>query len=55
MRGADVNYINRKTGFTHLRLAIEKELSPKIVKWLVKSGANPHILGFDGLDCCQIA
>ena len=55
MRGADINYINRKNGYTHLRNAIEKELPSKIVRWLIRSGANPHILGYDGQDCCQVA
>lgn len=55
MRGADINYLNKKTGMTHLRLAIEEELPAKIVKWLLKSGANPHILDYDDRDCCDAA
>lgn len=55
MRGADINYLNKKTGMTHLRLAIEKEMPAKIVKWLLKSGANPHIVDYEGTDCCDVA
>lgn len=55
MRGADINFINRVTGFTHLRLAIELNMPAKIIKWLLKLGANPHILGYDNLDCCDVA
>lgn len=55
MRGADINYLNKKTGMTHLRQAIELTLPPKIIKWLLKSGANPHILDYEGMDSCDAA
>lgn len=55
MRGADVNYLNRKTGFTHLRHAIEANLHPKIIAFLIKNGANPHIMDYNDQDACDIA
>ena len=55
MRGADVNYLNRKTGFTHLRHAIEVNLHPKVIAFLIKNGANPHILDYNDQDSCDAA
>lgn len=55
MRGADVNYLNRKTGFTHLRHALEVGLQPKIIAFLLKNGANPHILDYNDQDACDVA
>ena len=55
MRGADINYLSKKLGMTPIRLAIENVMPAKIVKWLLKSGANPHILDYEGKDCCDVA
>lgn len=55
MRGADINYCNKKTGFTPLHQAIESKLNSKIVNFLIKSGADAHVEDFDGLDCCDKA
>ena len=55
MRGADINYLNRKTGMTHLRHAIDEQLPVKIINFLIKSGANPHILDYKDQDCCEVA
>ena len=42
MRNADINYVNR-FGRTPLHIAIENNLSEKIVKYLLVQGANPFI------------
>mmetsp|Transcript_35329 Transcript_35329/g.54084 ORF Transcript_35329/g.54084 Transcript_35329/m.54084 type:complete len:89 (-) Transcript_35329:1070-1336(-) len=55
MRGADINYCNQKQGFTALHIAIEKQYPVKIIKFLLKSKANPHIEDFNGEDCCDKA
>lgn len=47
MRGADINYLNRKTGMTHLRHALDEALPVKVINFLIKSGANPHILDYN--------
>ena len=54
MRGADINYLNRKTGMTHLRHAIDEKLPVKVINFLLKSGANPHILDFKDQDSCDV-
>ena len=54
MRGADINYSN-KYGFTPLHFGIEKQVSDKMVKFLLKAGANPHHEDIDGKDCCDKA
>lgn len=54
-RGSMINYLNRKNGFTHLRQAIEMDLPKKIIKWLIKQGANPHIMDYHGRDSCDAA
>lgn len=51
-RGADINYVNYK-GLTPLHQAIEKEMNSKIINFLLKNGANPHIEDFKGEDCCD--
>lgn len=55
MRGADVNYVNKITGLTPLHQAIDAKLNSKIVNFLIKAGANPHMEDFDGNDCCDKA
>jgi ankyrin repeat protein len=55
MRGADVNYVNKITRLTPLHQAIERELNSKIIKFLLISGANPHIEDKSGIDCCDKA
>ena len=51
MRGADVNYVSRKSGMTPLLFAIENQLPSKIIRFLLKSGANPHQEDKKGQDC----
>lgn len=55
MRGADVNYVNKITGLTPLHQAIDAKLNSKIVNFLIKAGANPHMEDYSGLDCCDKA
>jgi len=55
MRGANVNYINKITGLTPLHQAIDAHLNSKIVNFLVKAGANPHMEDYEGKDCCDKA
>ena len=55
MRGADINYCNKKQGFTALHFAIENRFPVKVVRFLLKSKANPHIEDLNGQDCCDKA
>jgi ankyrin repeat protein len=55
MRGAEINYVNKKNGLTPLHFAIENNMNSKIVNFLLKQGANPHIEDFNGQDCCDKA
>ena len=38
-----------------MRWAIQHKLPSKIIKFLLKNGANPHIKAADGFDACDIA
>ena len=53
MRGADVNFVNEKTGFTPLHKAIEDQMDIKIIKFLMSHGANIHAEDNSGKDCCE--
>lgn len=53
MRGANINFQN-PDGKTPLHFAIENELPENIIKFLLKSGANPHIMNKMDQDCCDI-
>lgn len=53
MRGADVNFQN-DDGKTPLHFAIENQLPDSIIKFLLKAGANPHIMNKHDQDCCDI-
>ena len=55
MRGADVNYVNQKTGWTPLHFAIQNKLSSKTIKFLINEGAYIHQMDFNGKDCCDKA
>jgi ankyrin repeat protein len=54
MRGSDINYSSSK-GQTALYYAITNRLPERVVKFLIKYGANPHIEDIDGKDCCDKA
>ena len=53
MRGSDINFQN-PDGKTPLHFAIENELADNIIKFLLKAGANPHIMNKHDQDCCDI-
>ena len=53
MRGANINFVNPKNGWTPLHTAIEYNLSSKIIKFLISRGADIHALDFNGKDCCD--
>lgn len=52
-RGANINHIN-KHGKTALHICVENKMQPQI-DYLIFKGANPHILDFQELDCCDKA
>lgn len=54
MRGMDINHCGN-TGMTPLMWAIKHNLPSKIIKFMLKNGADPHIENFDGQDCCDLA
>lgn len=43
MRGANVNYSNKKEGKTPLHILIDNRMPVGLVKWLIKAGADPHV------------
>ena len=53
VRGANVNYANRN-GNTALHLCVENNLV-EAVNFLIKKGANPHIMDLAGEDACDKA
>ena len=53
MRGANVNHRNRKNGLTPLHIAIDKDMSSRIIRFLIKNGADPHYEDENGIDCCD--
>ena len=55
IRGSNINYINKNTLLTPLHLAIEHRASKKIVNFMLRHNANPHIEDREGRDCCDKA
>jgi ankyrin repeat protein len=53
VRGADFNYVNRN-GNTALHLCVENHLE-EAVAFLLKKGADPHIMDLSGEDACDKA
>jgi ankyrin repeat protein len=51
-RGSDINYVNSK-GLTPLHYAIEANLPSKMIKFLLKNGADMHIKDRNGQDACD--
>lgn len=49
LKGADVNYQDRRNGKTALHYGVEREFDPSLLKWLVKHGASPDIEDRDGV------
>ena len=54
-RGANINNMNLRTQLTPLHLALEKNMRPSTIKFLLKNKANPHIEDKYGKDCCDKA
>jgi hypothetical protein len=48
-RGADVNFVDPKSGRTALRYGVEKEFDPAQLAWLVDHGASPDIKDKSGV------
>ena len=48
LNGADVDFKDPR-GRTALRLGIEKEYDPALLRWLVKHGASPDVKARDGI------
>ena len=48
-RGADVNFLDPKTGRTALHYGVEKEFDPAQLAWLVDHGASPDIKDKSGV------
>ena len=42
-RGADVNFVDPKSGRTALHVGVEKEFDPAQLAWLVDHGASPDV------------
>ena len=53
MRGADINFVNEKSGFTPLHKALNDNMEIKIIKFLISQGANIHAEDNNGVDCCE--
>lgn len=41
-RGGDINHVSKLEKKTPLHIAIEHRVSPEIIKFLLRNGANPH-------------
>ena len=48
-RGADVNFVDPKSGRTALHYGVEKEFDPAQLAWLVYNGASPDIKDKSGV------
>ena len=55
IRGVDINHACKAKKWTPLHWAIENKLSSKVIKFLLRNGANPHIEDDKGKDCCDKA
>ena len=53
VRGANLDYVN-SNGNTALHLCVENQLN-SAVEFLLKKGANPHIMDLSGEDACDKA
>ena len=53
VRGANINYVNRN-GQTALHFAIEN-LNRNAIKFLLKKGAEVHVMDLSGEDACDKA
>jgi len=48
-KGADVNFVDPKSGRTALHYGVEKEFDPEHLAWLVDQGASPDIKDNSGV------
>lgn len=48
-RGADVNFVDQKSGRTALHYGVEKEFDPAQLAWLVDHGASPDLKDQSGV------
>ena len=53
LRGARVDYVN-KDGKTALNICVENQMMEQI-HYLLYKNANPHIMGLDEQDSCDLA
>ena len=49
LKGADVNYQDRRNGKTALHYGVEREFEPTLLKWLVQHGASADIEDHEGV------
>ena len=52
-RGSNINDVSEIDGFTPLHFAIENNIDKRMIKFLLKNGANSHIEDQSKLDCCD--
>lgn len=55
MNGTDINHVHKKSGFTPLRFAIEKQVSDMISYILQHKDIDPTIEDFGGVTALQAA
>ena len=53
MRGAEINYVNSFTKLTPIHYAIDNDMEPEMIKFLIELGANPHAEDKNGVDICD--
>lgn len=54
MRGADINHRSAKLdGLTPLHIALEAQMPQKVIKFLIKNGADTLIEDIEGRNCLQ--
>ena len=54
MRGADINYKSQKLdGLTPLHIALEGQMPQKVIKFLIKNGADTLIEDMEGKNCLK--
>jgi ankyrin repeat protein len=54
-RGADVNFVDPKSGRTALHVGVEKEFDPAQLAWLVDHGASPDVKDKNGISARERA
>jgi ankyrin repeat protein len=55
VRGSNINNVSQKNNWNALHWAIENNIPSRFVKFLLKSGCNPHLMDINGKDCCDKA